>query len=75
MSQKPSDKLEKLFSLFKQAITDEQGAQKLYMEMLKNTDDPDLKIILLEFIQQEQGHEKTLVRRYNALRKSGKFEG
>jgi hypothetical protein len=34
-----------------------------------------LKIILLEFIQQEQGHEKMLVNRYNALRKSGKFEG
>jgi rubrerythrin len=67
-------KQEKLLVLFKKAIKGEQDAQKLYSEMLKSSDDPLIRSIIEEFIIQEKRHEELLLKKYNALRKTGEFK-
>ncbi len=69
-----TEKQEKLLVLFKGAIEREREAQKVYSEMVPLNDDPTIKHILEQFIEQERQHEKTLLKIYNDLRTTGEFK-
>lgn len=74
MKNQLTEKQQKLYSLFKVAIGEEQKAQKLYKEALQCADDPKLKSIIESFIREEKKHEETLMTFYGELRKTGDFK-
>ena len=61
-------KTKALFMIFKKAVNAERGAQEMYLEALKQTDDPILKKVLQGFYQDEIRHEKELMEQYKILR-------
>ncbi len=69
-----TEKQQRLYSLFKIAIGEEQKAQKLYQEALQCADDPKMRSIIESFIREEKTHEETLLRLYSEFRKTGEFE-
>jgi rubrerythrin len=61
-------KKQDLFDLFKTAIEREQGAQKLYEEMIAGTTDAEARKLLEDFLGQERYHEEKLKELYAELK-------
>jgi rubrerythrin len=74
MARPLTEKQEKFFVLFKQAIEGERDAQNLYAEMLVNCEDPAFREIIKAFIEVEKGHEEALLAKYSTLRQTGEFK-
>ena len=68
MSKGLPENIKKLFLVFKKAIGEEKGAQAMYMQAKKLTDDDELKEVLEGFYQDEVRHERELMNRYNKMR-------
>jgi rubrerythrin len=64
-----TEKLDKLFAIFKQAVEDERSAQKTYEEALSLCEDPETEKVLKMLLQDEVRHEAHLVEIYNKIRK------
>jgi rubrerythrin len=69
-----TEKQEKFFVLFRQAIEGERAAQNLYAEMLANCEDPAFREIIKTLIDVEKEHEEALIAKYRILRQTGEFK-
>lgn len=69
-----TEKQEKLLSLFKVAIENERQAQALYQETLLYCEDESLKRIIESFIVEESKHEKSLMKKYNEIRRTDEYK-
>lgn len=58
-----------LFSAFKLAIEKEQEANDFYTYLAGQTDDEELKRVLLKFAHQEAKHRDELMRLYERMKK------
>lgn len=58
-----------LLESIKEAIKDEQDAQKKYKKLRNSSDDAKTKALYEQLIRDERDHEKILQSRYQALKK------
>lgn len=64
-----SDREQRLFLVFKQAIEDERRAQETYKEAMTITDDPILLNVFKTLYEDEARHEREMARRYEQFKR------
>ena len=70
------ERVEKLFSVFREAIDDERAAQKVYLQAMELCDDDIMRNAFEALYQDEARHEKELKARYSEMRRQlGLAEG
>lgn len=62
------DKVKALFLIFRKAIDGERAAQKMYKQALDLADDPELRTLLAQFVEEEGRHEEVLLAHYARMR-------
>ena len=65
-----SDNEQKLFMIFKNAVTAERDAQTKYEAAIQLCDDPQLKSVLKGFCEDEARHETEIMKRYQHFRRN-----
>ncbi len=68
MPEQMSEKLRKLFIIFKEAVESERKAQKMYKEAISFCEDELTKKIIESLYQDEIRHEREVIENYNRLR-------
>ena len=69
MSQEPTERVEKLFQLFKRAVEQERKSQAMYREAIELCEDELSRTVLQDLHDDEVRHEQAIVERYNKLRR------